>query len=118
MKIMEELKSNFGKNPLCNGRSERAPYVLGKCFFLCWRCTMVMVFTVISSIILDYIDLSLATSKTFTILGNILILPMILDGGIQYFAKLESTNVRRAITGALFGIGIAIVAFQFVEIIK
>jgi uncharacterized membrane protein len=118
MKVINEQKRNFGKMPLCNGKSERAPDIFGRCFFLCWRCTMVMIVSIISTIALYYIDLSLVMSKTFTIVGSILVLPMIFDGSIQYFTKRDSTNVRRVITGSLFGIGIAIVAFQVVEFIK
>lgn len=118
MKGIVELKGNFGKIPLCNKRAERAPHIFGRCFFLCWRCTTVTIFSIIATIVLYYIDLSLVMSRTFTIVGSILVLPMIFDGSIQYFAKRDSTNARRAITGALFGIGAAIVAFQFAEFVK
>ncbi|RMD02317.1 DUF2085 domain-containing protein [Clostridium autoethanogenum] len=112
MKIMYKVKNNLGKVPLCNGRPERAPYIFGRCFFLCWRCTMVMVFSIISTIAMQYIDVSLAMSGTFRIIGVILMIPMIFDGSIQYFLKKDSTNVRRAITGSLFGIGVTIIEFQ------
>lgn len=34
------------------------------------------------------------------------VIPMIFDGGIQTFFGIISTNVRRSITGGLFGFGI------------
>ena len=79
---------------------------------------MVMIFTIISTIVLYFIDISVIMSKTFTTTGVILVLPMIFDGSIQYFAKKNSTNIRRIITGSLFGIGIAIIVFQFAEFVK
>lgn len=118
MKKIHKLTRNLGKIPLCNKKVERAPHICGICFWLCWRCTMVMIFSIISSIILYYIDLSLALSRSFTLVGSILVLPMIFDGSIQYFAKRDSTNVRRAITGGLFGIGIAIITFQLVKLVN
>lgn len=79
---------------------------------------MVMLFSIISTIILNHMELSLVLSETFTLVGGILVIPMIFDGSIQYFTKGHSTNVRRAITGGLFGIGIAIITFQFIELIS
>ena len=36
----------------------------------------------------------------------LLLLPMIVDGAVQLKTAYESTNLRRAVTGALFGYGI------------
>lgn len=87
MKSINQIKRNFGKIPLCNKKPERAPHIFGRCFFLCWRCTMVIIFTIISTIALYFFDLSVIMSKTFTTTGIILVLPMIFDGGIQYSDK-------------------------------
>ena len=109
MKGVNRLKYDWGKFPLCNNKKDRAPHIFGRCFLLCWRCTMVMFFSIITTIILCYLDLSLFLFNNFRLIGVILIIPMILDGGMQYFIKRDSNNFRRAITGALFGIGIAII---------
>lgn len=42
-------------------------------------------------------------------------LPMALDGGIQLLGVVESTWVRRAITGLLFGAGVVCSAFPWIE---
>ena len=42
-------------------------------------------------------------------------LPMIADGSIQIlYAKYESTNFKRFITGSLFGMGIGFLLFQII----
>lgn len=45
-----------------------------------------------------------------------LIVPLALDGTLQYFGFFESTNIRRLSTGILAGIGIA--TLVFVAIVK
>lgn len=118
MKKTEYLRNNMRKKPVCNGRAERAPYIFGKCFILCWRCTTVMIFSTVTTIILYYIDISVIMSNSFTIIGGVLVFPMIVDGVLQYIGMQDSTNVKRALTGSLFGIGIAILAFQAVVILN
>lgn len=45
-------------------------------------------------------------------------LPMLVDGSLQTFMMIESTNLRRSITGALFGIAVALLlkrAYLFID---
>ena len=42
----------------------------------------------------------------------ILVLPLILDGGIQMFTSYESNNFKRFVTGFLFGYGL----FMFIAV--
>ena len=42
----------------------------------------------------------------------ILVLPLILDGGIQMFTSYESNNFKRFVTGLLFGYGL----FMFIAV--
>lgn len=86
--------------PLCNRRPERAPKIFGYTFILCWRCTMLALGSFISYLFHKYFYFHVKF-----ILIPLLMLPMILDGSLQYFFKKESTNIRRAITGFAFGIG-------------
>ena len=58
--------------------------------------------------------------RTTVLFSIIIMLPMILDGTVQMFTRYESNNVKRLITGILFGYGLAmlfvisnIAAFQF-----
>lgn len=34
--VIKKIARKVGKEPLCNGKAERAPYIFGKCFILCW----------------------------------------------------------------------------------
>ncbi len=92
--------------PICNKRPERAPVVFGHTFFLCWRCTMATLGIILALIFM--IDLYSLLTKKFYIESTLLCLPMIVDGFLQYFFGINSTNLRRAITGFLFGIGAAL----------
>ena len=40
-------------------------------------------------------------------------IPMILDGSLQYFFCITSNNFRRGITGGLFGVAIANIIYIF-----
>lgn len=86
--------------PICNKKPERAPKIFGYTFILCWRCLMVT-FGFFSSYLFHrfyYFNMNI-------IFIFLLMVPMILDGILQYFFYKESTNLRRAISGFLFGIG-------------
>lgn len=96
------------KYPICNHREESAPKILGKTFILCWRCTGVMLSFLVMAVIKRVVDVSFGTVQI--ILGILMMIPIIIDGGLQYFLKYESTNVRRFITGIGFGIGFSLIA--------
>lgn len=78
------------KFPICNRRPDRAPKIFGYTFILCWRCTGILIGVLFSSIL----DFSI---------GRIFILPLAVDGIAQYVYGIESTNLRRFITGFLAG---------------
>lgn len=96
----------FGEAPLCNLRKERAPIINGKCFVLCWRCTMVIVGMILSVLSLKgklYFDYGCL------IIAILLMIPMLIDGFRQRYSKYVSTNFKRAVTGFLFGISMGMV---------
>lgn len=97
------IVSIFGKEPLCNGRSERAPHLGSFCFPLCWRCTSIL----IGIALLNWVDLSWFFSHLIIgiLLSLGLIVPCVVDGLRQYYQKCESTNERRIVTGILAGCG-------------
>lgn len=109
---MRNLISKLGKVPLCNNQSERAPHLCGKCFILCWRCSMVALCSVSMTALLNITKTDVLFLDIGFTLPVLLLVPMIVDGCLQYFFKRESTNARRALTGALFGIGLGLLIFQ------
>ena len=81
----------------CHCRSDRSFFFRGKQFPLCARCTG------------ELIGILLAPAA-FWIFGLPdgkiclwLLLPLVLDGGIQRLTRYESGNIRRLLTGMLFG---------------
>ena len=96
------------KYPICNHREETAPKIFGRTFILCWRCTGVMLSLIAMVIINNFVNISSGIFQI--ILGSLLMIPIIVDGGLQYLLKIESTNKRRGISGFLFGVGFMLVA--------
>lgn len=75
---------------------------------------MVMIFALISSYLLENSNFKFIIYIKSIEVGIVLIIPMIIDGYIQYFTRWNSTNFRRALTGALFGIGISIITEKII----
>lgn len=96
-----EVISLIGKIPLCNRIPERAPHLFGHSFILCYRCTFILVGLFITLFIIRN-KARVSISKVW-----VLMIPMIIDGGIQALLRIESTNPRRSITGYIFGIAMA-----------
>lgn len=91
--ITQRLKV-LGKKPLCNMKSERAPHIGRFCFFLCWRCTGIVVGIIIVYFLKKYITITL---KPFSAL---FLLPI--SGDVTFpllFKTYKPTNLKRFITG-------------------
>lgn len=95
--------------PICNCREGTAPRIFGQTFVLCWRCTGVMLSLVLMVIIRCFVNISFGAFQV--VLGSLMMLPIVVDGCVQYFFEYESTNIRRVMTGAMFGVGFSLVAF-------
>lgn len=97
--------------PICNHKENTAPHLFGKVFVLCWRCTGVMISLIIMSVV------RLLTKVNFgwvqAVLGLLFVFPMICDGILHYFCSRGTTNLKRFITGILFGIGYSLIVFVF-----
>lgn len=80
----------------CHCRPERSFHYKGKPFPICARCTGELVGMI-------------GCGATFWLgspgwaLSLVLMLPMVLDGGMQALTRYESGNGRRLVTGILFG---------------
>ena len=94
----------FGKMPLCNLKVERGFYIGSFCFPLCVRCTAIIVGILIP--VIANIFLCKKQKARLLYLWFMLIIPCLIDGVLQYFFYIESTNLRRFVLGLLSGLGI------------
>lgn len=110
--VIKKIIRKVGKEPLCNGKPERAPHIFGKCFILCWRCTSLIFSMLLCSCLCYfltgsiYIDLGIQG----VICAVILAVPTLVDGVLQYIFHMESTNTRRILLGCVSGIGLWMLA--------
>lgn len=84
------MLSLIGKMPLCNRHIERTFSINGFVFPLCYRCT----FCLIGAFVSYKLNYSLPIW---------FLLPMIIDGSLQYVFRIESKNWKRIVTGFIFG---------------
>lgn len=96
-----ERLQHIGEVPICNGVAWRAPHFFGICFPLCYRCTFVIVGFIIG--MLFFLKQWLRIRKIY----YFLLIPMTIDGCVQTFLGVESSNFNRVITGFLFGWALA-----------
>lgn len=93
------------RKPICNNNPSSAPCINGKVFFLCWRCSGVLIGVVIITLLFfsGRIDVSIKMVLQSSILG----LPALADYiGIRV-NMFRPNNMRRAITGILLGVPIS-----------
>ena len=101
MKIIQILLKRLtfiGKIPLCNGIARRAPHIFGFCFPLCYRCTAIF--------IAFFLILRVCYKRKYECpywICALGLIPIWIDGGIQTFMGIETTNMARVITGGFFG---------------
>lgn len=117
---IEYRMSFFSIKPLCNLKEERALHIGNFVFPLCFRCMFIFIFFILSFLI--FIKSKIKINKYLFIISLIILIPMIIDGSIQTFFSIESTNVRRSITGSLFGLGLGYILYYcysfFLKFIK
>lgn len=83
----------------CHCLDSRSFHYKGQKFPLCARCTGELV-----GIVAAFASIAFARPPLWVL--PVLMVPMVLDGGIQMFTPYESGNLRRLITGTLFGFGL------------
>lgn len=93
----------------CHHLPERSIKFFGIENYLCARCFGILCGSFVGLFILIFCPmpffLALAT-----------LLPLVIDGSVQVLTKYESTNLKRFITGFLFGIGLFSFVHEFTEI--
>ena len=85
--------------PLCNKKPDRAPHIFGHTFILCWRCTGLLVGAILGYILL-------AITQPIGISGMSFIIPVGIDGIMQYKFGIMSNNYRRFVTGFIAGLSV------------
>ena len=97
----------------CHCRSDRSFYYRGEQFPICARCTGELLGIIFSLFSCFFFRLPAWLAAVFT-------LPLCVDGLVQLKTSYESTNVKRVVTGFLFGYGLfmlfalsVIYVFQF-----
>ena len=100
---------------ICHRKPERSFFFRGRQFPVCARCTGFYITGIASIILLDFFPITL--NLTTFLIGILLVIPSAIDGGIQYFYKIESTNARRLITGLLGGVGLILIYFYSFSLI-
>jgi len=102
----------FGAKIGCHQISSRSFSYKGYQFPVCARCTGVIIGEIIAIIMLFTIKIDLLYSF-------ILVVPLIIDGSLQYINILQSNNIRRVMTGFLAGVGLTyIYHYAFVYIVN
>lgn len=90
----------------CHQRPERSFFVRGYQMPVCARCEGELI-----GILAALIAIWFFRPPYWAM--AVIMLPMIADGLIQGFTRYESTNLRRLVTGILFGFGITMIALMF-----
>ena len=91
IKSMEWCKKYCG----CHQMPNRSFFIKGYQVPICARCTGIALGHLIALIVMPF--------HTFSFKIAVLILPLAVDGTVQYFTNYESNNLKRIITGFLYG---------------
>ncbi len=100
---------------LCHKIPSRTFHYRGNPFPICSRCTGIFIGYIIATILL-ILSIFFPLFLIRFWISIILLIPMLLDGGIQYFTHYESNNIKRLITGLLGGIGIVFFLYYVVSL--
>ena len=89
-----------GKYARCHQMPERSFFLGSYQFPLCARCTGIMAGRLLAILLLPFFLFPL---KTALLVLPVLMLPLPIDGLTQRFTKYRSNNLKRVITGILWG---------------
>ena len=102
---------NFGARLGCHQMPDRSFSYKGYQFPVCARCTGVIIGELVSIITI------LCALKISLVYAAVMIVPLVVDGGLQYINIWKSNNLRRIITGIFAGFGLTYVyccVFEFI----
>lgn len=98
----------FGQACGCHQRSDRSFHFKGVQFPFCARCTGLIIGEFIFAPVLYFLGYDWLW-MAIAFIGI-----MAIDGSLQYFNILESTNIRRLFTGILAGIGYMLITIKVI----
>ena len=101
---------SFGARLGCHQMPDRSFSYKGYQFPVCARCTGVIIGELVSIITI------LFAMKISWVYAVAMIVPLVIDGGLQYINVWKSNNLRRIITGIFAGFGLTYVyrcVFEF-----
>ena len=107
IKSMELFNKYWG----CHQLPERSFFFKDYQFPICARCTGIIIGEILGLFLFFIIH-----NINFLIL-IVLLLPMIIDGAIQYLKIYSSNNIRRVLTGLLFGFSFIYLVLKIVKLI-
>ncbi len=91
----------------CHQMPERSFFIRGYQFPLCARCT---------GIALGYVTaLFIAPFHLFCYPIGVLMIPLMIDGTVQYFTSYKSNNYKRVVTGFLYGFAFTSITIRFIN---
>lgn len=102
----------FGKYWGCHQIPDRSYFLFGYQLPVCVRCEGLIIGEIISIILL------LMGFKIKFYICFVMLIPMVLDGLIQYKTLYKSNNIKRIITGFLFGIGFVYTIHNIIRLIR
>ena len=100
---------NFGEKMGCHQMAERSFFFRGYQFPVCARCIGVFAGEIIAIVML------LCGVEIPWVPAFLLVLPLAIDGGVQYIKLWLSNNLRRVITGVLAGIGLTYIYYYAIR---
>lgn len=103
--ILQEKK----RFPICNHNQKSCPRYKQYNFVLCWRCTGFIIGDIIGYFI--YFKINSIQSLILTV---VLFSSTFLDGYMNYFTRLKSSNIRRFITGIFSGYAFALLVYYII----
>ena len=83
----------------CHCMDSRSFHIKGNKFPVCARCTGELFGIILAFVLCIFV-------KPDLIVSFVVLIPMVVDGLLQSLTKYESNNIKRFITGILFGYGI------------
>lgn len=114
---LKQVNMWLRQSTLCHSEPERCFVYKNRHLPLCARCTGIILGGLIYLISSKLFSFMLQIDTVYFDYETcfVLVLPMIIDGGLQYLGYNQSTNNRRFTTGFLFGIGSVIFCLHFTQ---